>query len=85
MIGQLVLPVVDPTSNQRSRLRAVLNDDMCWQCDDPEWANVLNAQFQASDSAYGGESAGRFLLYRAAERLGARVQLGEAQAAEPLA
>ncbi|MEM8781682.1 MAG: hypothetical protein AAGE65_02405 [Planctomycetota bacterium] len=73
MIGQLILPVT--ATGDDGALRAVLRDDLSWQCDDPEWANLLNAQFPGPMDAHRSVSAGRFLLYRAAERLSARVVL----------
>lgn len=78
MIGQLILPVSDVSASSlgKARLRATLDDSLRWHCSDPEWASVLNAQFVGAGN--GDASAGRFVLYRAAERLGARVQLGEA-------
>ena len=65
MIGQLRFPA------GRETVTATLDDDHVWLCDDPEWANVLNAQFPVSNL---NGSSGRFALYRAAERLAGRVE-----------
>ncbi|MEM1446463.1 MAG: hypothetical protein AAGF84_10430 [Planctomycetota bacterium] len=73
MIGQLILPVT--ATGDDSALKAVLRDDLTWQCDDPEWATMLNAQFSGAMDSQSSASTGRFLLYRAAERLSARVVL----------
>ena len=77
MIGQLILPVRTPTDD--AELIASLRDDFTWQCEDPEWATMLNARFPGPADAHANISAGRFLLYRAAERLSARVVLGESE------
>ncbi|MEM7576105.1 MAG: hypothetical protein AAF328_01410 [Planctomycetota bacterium] len=83
MIGQLILPVT--ASGEMSALRATLQDDFSWRCDDPEWATMLNAQFPGPMDAGLSASSGRFLLYRAAERLSARVVVSRGERALQMA
>ncbi len=75
MIGQLILPAT--ATGDDSALRATLQDDLTWQCDDPEWATMLNARFPGPAEVHIMPAAGRFLLYRAAERLSARVEVAK--------
>jgi hypothetical protein len=76
MIGQLILP--EASHGGVSHLRAQLRDDLTWHCDDEQWELLLNTRFPGPIATPGDASAGRFLLYRAAERLSARVVLAEA-------
>ncbi len=79
MIGRLTLPVRRP--NRLTALRATLDDHLCWHCDDPEWATVLNSRFPGPEVVTDAQTAGRFLLYRAAERLSATVELAGGETA----
>ncbi|MEM1097822.1 MAG: hypothetical protein AAGH92_03425 [Planctomycetota bacterium] len=73
MIGQLILP--ETATGDKSAVRIALHDDLTWHCPDLDWSRMLNDRFPGPGGAQVTESAGRFLLYRAAERLSARVEL----------
>lgn len=83
MIGQLILPASSTgrcvSADRDGAVTVSLDDHLRWRSDDPSWASLLNDRFPAPMDARIGPAAGRFLLYRAAERLSARVVLDAAQ------
>ncbi|WP_184678158.1 hypothetical protein [Algisphaera agarilytica] len=70
MIGQLTFWM------SAKRHTVTLNDQLQWECDDPEITEYLNETFPIHpDVSLSSLAIGRHALYRAAERLNGRVQV----------
>lgn len=56
--------------------RATLDDDCCWQCEDPAIRRLLNEVCPTQEAQRSGDAAlARHILYRAGIRLGAEVHI----------